>query len=620
MRERRVMRLPTRGQPSLRQGITVTAGAALLVVSVVLIAYAEIRSATRVRQQQAAVQALHAELVETMLALQQEQLGVLARRVAADRQVDAASTDATVNLEAVLDTLREDRPVALVVTAASGDVLATSIDRSATTDVARWPGPETALAETRLATGPDGAPLLLLHAPIRRGDRVAGTVRIALPIVNVADEFFPGLAGLAFRPPGGDLVSLSGARPDIASVPVGAQTAGVSGESGQRFEAVLVPLGFGDGAPIGDLVFLREITDALLREELFARLTHVTVLVVILISLGLLTRALRLGFRPLGAVVHLLEAMSRGDTGLRFRRPEPSPARVSEPDGAETAVPEEFAPGEDRPRQEIGTLLRAVESFRASIDANNALIAVREQLDNARRIQQSLLPRRFDLHPGLDIFGRMRPALEVAGDFFDIFELDDARIAAVIADVSGKGLAPALFAAQASALLRAQCHQNPEPDDALRLANQALCERNPEDMFLTCILAVVTPRTGAVSFVNAGHCPPVIVRRDGTVAQVETDPEPILGIVPDFAWTRHRFVLNPGDRFLFYSDGFDEAQTQAGDALGTGRVIEMFSRACSEDAASSEGIARRLFDGIDEFAAGAPQADDITIIAIGARA
>ncbi len=609
------MILRIRKQPSLRYSITLTAGTALICVSIVLIAYAEIRSATKAHRQRLELHKIHVALIETSLNLKHEQLANLAKRVVSNAQVDAALFNGAENLETVLDIARENLPVVLTVTAVSGEVLATSIDRSVTIDGSLFSVPEFANAGTRLLVGSDGAPALLHHALIRRGQRVVGHVWVLLPIANVTAELFPDLAGLAFRGSDNVLMPLSGHFPVARSIEPGVRTVRFSETFGKRFEALFVPLRF-DDVFAGELVFLKENTAALAREELFSTLAYFTVFVVILISLGLLARALRLGFRPLGAIVQLLEAMSGGNTGLRYRHAGTQSLPVSGKSENQKTASENSSRVERRPHREISTLLSTVESVGAAIDANNALIAVREQLENARRIQQSLLPGRFDLHPRLDAFGYMRPALDVAGDFLDIFRLDDARIAVLVADVSGKGLAPALFAAQASAILRANCHQTQEPEEVVRLTNQALCERNPEDMFLTCILMIVAPESGAVYFVNAGHCPPVIFRFDGQVEQAVTDPEPVLGVAREFTWTTHRFDLKAGDRLLLYSDGFDEAHKENGDMLGTARVIKMFSEACSSNDVSSKQLADGLFDGIAEFAAGAPQADDITILTI----
>ncbi len=603
------------GRGSLRQYINIAVAFALISVSAVLLISGEIRNNARQQQTEADISTLHVGLLETLLDLQAAQLRELGRTVASDRQIDIAFRNGIeqVVLERALDSARDERPIALVLTKYPSTILASSADGSVTYDYDQFSEETITNATTQLVIGTDGAPTMLQSTPVRRGAQTEGAVHILLPLNNVIDEFFPDLAGLAFKPMGGQLTFMFGDKVDV-DIASGDVISIVSSESGLRFEATQVSLGFGETVKLGDLVFLREITQAIQQEEFLTNFTILAVCVVIVISLGLLTRALRIGFRPLEAVVRLLDAMSQGNNRLKLRRRDRSALSMRH-SGPVSGV-DSFDDDVDVPYREIGTILTAVESFRESIDAQRALLVVQEQLDNAKRIQQSLLPQQFDQHMGLDIFGRMRPALEVAGDFFDIFRLDDSKLAIVIADVSGKGIAPALFASQASAHFRAQCHQVHDPSAAIELANNALCERNPEDMFLTCILAVITPETGMVEFVNAGHCPPIVIRANGDVDQIETDPEPIVGVVPDFHWTRHEFQLQVGDRCLFYSDGFDEAQTSTGEMLGVHKVLEMFQSASSSQTRKSETIAASLFQGIDEFSEGAPQADDITIITL----
>ena len=591
-----------------------TVGLALLTVSILLFSFSEIRSFTRIKLQQGAFHALNADLVKTMIVLQHEQLGVLGRRIASDNQVDVATTNDAADLEVVLDLLRADRVLGLVVTTADGSMLARSAAQSVNLDERLFSEFETGAQETRLLTDADGDPVMRHRVPIRRGDQIIGAVWIILPVAVVTRDFFPDLAGLAFRFPDGTLKPLYGSRIDV-SQQVNSDVSILGGmDSQNRFEAVFVPLKFGAAEPIGDLVLLREVTNLLQREELLSRLTLVALLVIILIAIGFLTRALRVGFRPLGAIVYLLDRMSKGETGLQFAYPSPSKSLVSDEDANPQISNREDTTKAPRLYREIDTLLRSVDSFRASVEAQNELIVVHEQLNNARRIQQSLLPQSFESDARLDIFGRMRPALEVAGDFFDIFRLDDDRIAIVIADVSGKGPASAIFAAQAATLLRALCHQTHDPSAAVRLANKSLSERNPENMFLTGIVAFLTMDTGDLTFVNAGHCAPVIMRRTGTVEQIATEPDFVLGVVADLEWTTHNVKLAMGDRCLLYSDGLDEAQAKSGEMLGTERVLEIYAALTLGKDIASRKVVEGLFDDIDAFSAGAPQADDITAI------
>ena len=626
----------TRKGRSLRRGITLIAAAALLAVSGIIFAYAEFRQDLVSRRYESASIEVQSGLLDTMLALYRGRLRDTVRTIVLDAEIDAAvgnggSDDLNRLLERARNTLLA-RP-AFAVLSDSGQVLATTGDEAGLIESGAVQEGATEAIRNRIVVASSGAPYLVHYAPVRRGDLVVAQVVAILEISNGISVFFPDLVGLAFAQPAGGPVRLAGDVPDFESAfpkPDGqARHQVLAGIDGRRFEVVTLPLRDEEGNFSGDVILLKDISKALEREEVLATLALSSVLVIVLLSLGLLARALRLGFRPLGAVVYLLDAMARGDTGLRMRDVAPRP----EPESQVEGVPERFAfhsvARQDqqsdssestsvvarRTVAEIDTLLDTVERFRASIEARNALIAVQEQLESARRIQHSLLPVDFDLHPGLEIGARMRAAQDVGGDFFDAFPVDDGRVAAVIADVSGKGIAAALFAAQASVVLRSHCQTPENLPEQIKAANNALCQRNPEEMFLTAIVAFVTPRTGEVAFVNAGHCPPMIAGHDGEVRLEMRPPNLVLGVLPDVDWSLHHLTLNPGESLLFHSDGFDEAQTNEGEILGRDSAMEMFSKVIREaESPDCLDASDRILDEIDQFAGDAPQADDITLI------
>ncbi len=611
------------------------AAAALVAVSGIIIAYAEFRYDLVSRRYESSWIEVQSDLLDTMLELYRGRLGDVSRTVVLDAEIDTAlrngsSDDLNRVLEQVRNTVRA-RPE-FAVLSASGQILAATGDKAGLVESGAVQERATDAIRNRIIVAPSGSPFLVHYAPVRRGDAVVAQVVAYLEISDGISFFFPDLIGLALSRPEGGLLGLAGDVPAFESAlpePDGqARHQIMSSPDGRRFDVTTLPLRDEDGNFSGELVLLRDISDALEREEVLATLALSSVLVIVLLSLGLLARALRLGFRPLGAVVYLLDAMARGETGLRMRNVEPPPEPESDVEG----VPERFAyhsvarKGQkpdtsgstslvQRSVAEIDTLLDTVERFRASIDARNALIAVQEQLESARRIQQSLLPEDFDLHPGLDFSGRMRAAQDVGGDFFDAFPVDDGRVAAVIADVSGKGIAAALFAAQASVVLRSHCQTPENLPEQIKAANNALCQRNPEEMFLTAIVAFITPRTGEVAFVNAGHCPPMIAGADGKVRLEMRPPNLVLGVLPDVDWSLHHLTLNPGESLLLHSDGFDEAQTKEGEILGRDSAMEIFERVIGagqgQDCAD---VSERILEEIDQFAGDAPQADDITLI------
>ncbi len=649
-----------RARRSLRRGVTLIAAAALIAVSAIVIAYAEFRESLVSRRYEAAWTAAQSDLLSTMLDLYRARLGDIVRQVVLNDEIDTAlGGAASEELGRVLDRARNvlpERPE-FAVLSASGEVLATAGDEAGlvlsgtalrrATDEFRsrtvFQGLGRSLSgslggqaadevRNRIVFSSSGSPFLAHYAPVRRGDAVVGQVAAFLEISDGISSFFPALSGLAFVPPAGGPIRLAGDVPAFGpALSEAGERAGhriLTSPDGRRFDVAILPLADGDGPPSGALVFLRDISDALEREEVLAMLALSSVLVIILLSLGLLAQALRIGFRPLGAVVYLLDAMARGETGLRMRDVEARP----DPESLVEGVPERFvhhsaarmdekadghgqAGAGRRAVAEIDTLLDTVERFRASIGVRNALIAVQEQLESARRIQQSLLPEDFALDPGLEIDGRMRAAQDVGGDFFDAFPVGEGRIAVVIADVSGKGIAAALFAAQASVVLRSHCQTPENLSEQIKAANNALCQRNPEEMFLTAIMAFVTPRTGEVAFVNAGHCPPMIAGPDGKVRLETTTPNLVLGVIPDVDWTLHQLTLGPEETLLFHSDGFDEAQTNDGEILGRDSSMEIFGKVVREAGGlGCADVSARILEEIDRFAGDAPQADDITLM------
>ena len=625
----------TRKGRSLRRGITLIAAAALLAVSGIIFAYSEFRQDLVSRRYESASIEVQSGLLDTMLALYRGRLRDIARTIVLDAEIDTAidnggSDDLSRLLERARNTLLA-RP-SFAVISASGEVLATTGDEVGLVESGAVQGRAAEAIRNRIFVSSNGVPYLVHYAPVRRGDLVVAQVVAFLEISNGISVFFPDLVGTAFAQRADGLVRLSGDVPAFESAfpsPDGQARLQVQASiDGRRFEVVTLPLRDEDGNFSGDVILLKDISKALEREEVLATLAFASVLVIVLLSLGLLARALRLGFRPLGAVVYLLDAMARGETGLRMRdaapRPEPEsqvegvPARFAFHSVARQSQQSESSESTSVTRRtvaEIDTLLDTVERFRASIEARNALIAVQEQLESARRIQHSLLPVDFDLHPGLEIGARMRAAQDVGGDFFDAFPVDDGRVAAVIADVSGKGIAAALFAAQASVVLRSHCQTPENLPEQIKAANNALCQRNPEEMFLTAIVAFVTPRTGEVAFVNAGHCPPMIAGPDGEVRLEMRPPNLVLGVLPDVDWSLHHLTLNPGESLLFHSDGFDEAQTKEGEILGRDSAIEIFSKVVREaESPDCTEASDRILDQIDQFAGDAPQADDITLI------
>ena len=301
-----------------------------------------------------------------------------------------------------------------------------------------------------------------------------------------------------------------------------------------------------------------------------------------------------------------------------------------------------------KPRYEIAELYESTNKMRRDmvgfIERLYNVTAERQrtatELDVARQIQMSAVPHDFDSLTerfALDIAGFMRPAREVGGDFYDVFEVGERGVAFVIGDVSGKGVPAALFMMRAQSLLRQYLLETDDLGTAFTLANRQLCERNDAMLFVTAFACVVDTATGEVRFANAGHNPPVL-KQNGKLSFLKCRPGLVLGAMDVVKYREGSFVCSPGDGLLLYTDGVSEAANAAEELYGEERLLETLARidasggegahvvsdvqasdvaaAASAVAASSAQTAvNYLVTSVDAFAGEAPQADDITMLA-----
>ncbi len=243
----------------------------------------------------------------------------------------------------------------------------------------------------------------------------------------------------------------------------------------------------------------------------------------------------------------------------------------------------------------------------------------RREMDFARDIQASLLPPE-PLFPGdarLDGVGRMRPAREVGGDFYDVFFLDERHLLVMIADVCGKGLPAALYMVRAIAALRAQPRQSAPAEDHLEKLmaslNDQMCEHNSARQFLTAFCGLLDLETYRLQFVNAGHNPPLVSIGDAPFDYLREPINPPLGMVTGLQYRSGEVQLAPGSRIVMYTDGVTEAENPDSDMLEEERLL---ARVHAEGDASASTLVDSVFAEVEAFAAGAAQSDDITVLAI----
>lgn len=237
----------------------------------------------------------------------------------------------------------------------------------------------------------------------------------------------------------------------------------------------------------------------------------------------------------------------------------------------------------------------------------------RAQMDVARRIQYGMVPATYHLcENGVDVSGFMKPAKEVGGDFYDCFTLADGRCCALIADVSGKGVAGALFMALTKNLVRERIRAYADPAAALNAVNDELCAQNPEGMFVTLFALVLDPKSGTVQYANAGHNPPVLLH-GGTASYLTPKPGIALGLFEGAEIETETLLLAEGDGILLYTDGVTEAVSTERTFYGTDRLLALLQETNPADSRSATDAVQA---SVAAFSAGCIQFDDITIVGV----
>ncbi len=229
------------------------------------------------------------------------------------------------------------------------------------------------------------------------------------------------------------------------------------------------------------------------------------------------------------------------------------------------------------------------------------LLLVKNDLNTAARIQQSILPQTFPPFPHrteFDIYAQMVPAKEVGGDFYDFFFLDEDRLAFVIGDVSGKGVPAAIYMAVSRTLLKAVATQVVNPGETLRRINTMLIPEGSGRMFVTIFYGVLNTRTGDMQFSYGAQPPPYVRKSDGSVEQVKQDGGFLLGMMEGMEYDSHKVVLRPGDTVLLYTDGVTEAMTADGQLFGEERLEGALRRS---NGAPIEGASAGDPDGSGEL-------------------
>ncbi|MCE2454839.1 MAG: SpoIIE family protein phosphatase [Gemmatimonadetes bacterium] len=261
----------------------------------------------------------------------------------------------------------------------------------------------------------------------------------------------------------------------------------------------------------------------------------------------------------------------------------------------------------------IQRTMNNLQVMRDALQSRDELVALRQELGVAAKMQEAILPTTFPVDPAFELFAWMTPAKEVGGDFYDFFEVEDGRQAVVVADVSGKGVPAALFMMVSRTLVKGTGLGDPDPGTCLREVNDLLCESNEESMFVTMFFANLDKGSGRFRFANGGHNLPYVIRANGEIEAVVGETGLILGIVEGAEYQTGHIDLKPGDTVFMFTDGVTEAMNARDELLGEAELEDILAEAAGKGAAE---IVRYVIKELYEHVGHAPQSDDITCLAL----
>lgn len=251
-------------------------------------------------------------------------------------------------------------------------------------------------------------------------------------------------------------------------------------------------------------------------------------------------------------------------------------------------------------------LLMLAEVFRLGAE-------MKGDIETARKIQVDLVPGEIFSKNDAIVQARMRPAKIVGGDYYDVLDLDEKRLAVIVGDVSGKGLPAAMLMASVLGSVRALCSARLKGGELIAALNRHVCTSTSGDRFVTLFYGELDTTTGEMKYVNAGHNPPILLRSDGHVDRLQPTTM-VLGVNADAAVEVRQVEIQPGDRLLLFTDGFSEAFNKKDEEYGEKRLTESFVRGRTLPLSI---VVERLIADVLSFCGPVQPRDDMTLMLIG---
>ncbi len=249
---------------------------------------------------------------------------------------------------------------------------------------------------------------------------------------------------------------------------------------------------------------------------------------------------------------------------------------------------------------------------RRRVDAESRTVSdkLRQELEESKEIQAALMPKALPNIEGFDIAFAWNPARAVGGDYFDVLKFSDSHTALCIADVAGKGMPAALLMSNVQAVLKSFASDLVAPGELCARVNSVMCSNIVSHRFITCFYALLDTQHRKLSYTNAGHCPPMLIRNGACLRLKEGGP--VLGVFPDRRYQHEGIDLQSGDCLVLFTDGVTEARSASGREFGEDRLQELLTDGHKLRAAD---LRDRIMAAVSEFSDGEVY-DDATLMVV----
>lgn len=261
-------------------------------------------------------------------------------------------------------------------------------------------------------------------------------------------------------------------------------------------------------------------------------------------------------------------------------------------------------------------LQKAYDELKAAQEQLIEKERLERELQVAASIQMSILPDVLPSPDGFDFGGRILPARQVGGDFYDVFELGKNKFGVLIGDVADKGVPSAIFMARAHALIIAEADDVTSPGDVLRMANGHITRFEKSTQFVTALFGILDISTGEFKYARAGHEPPLLLPPNGEIIHLPHQLGMALGLWEDIILDENGLVLPKGSLLLMYTDGMTDCRNPKGEPFGLERIKKSLMAMKDIDAQKGCDV---LFERLMDYQEGSKQDDDVTLVAVHAK-